>query len=152
MNMCSPIQLVSKIRNGLRWRNKRQMPWRIYTCELALLIWIANRHIALIPHKKQPCGLRIAVGTYAIVAAKIGSWLAFWQLDKYEKIMTNSSSTEPNAGALMRLPQLFLNHAFRVPNYPRTYSWEKNNVSDLLQDIDNLIDNEGPDYMHYAGR
>jgi hypothetical protein len=63
--------------------------------------------------------------------------------------ISQSNSFQP--GALLSLPELFAGRAFRVPNYQRSYSWEQSNVIDLLKDIDNLIDNEVPDYIHYAG-
>ena len=41
-------------------------------------------------------------------------------------------------------------HFFRIPDYQRGYSWEKQQRADLLKDIEDLIEG-GKEYRHYTG-
>lgn len=51
----------------------------------------------------------------------------------------------------LTLPEIFNNGSscFEIPDYQRAYSWEKDQRSDLMADIENAI--RLPDYKHFAG-
>jgi len=51
---------------------------------------------------------------------------------------------------LVDLPTIFNENLFRVPDYQRGYSWQKKQVSDLLEDIGHLI-KDGKSVTHFTG-
>ncbi len=48
---------------------------------------------------------------------------------------------------LKHLPHFFNNKVYTVPDYQRGYSWQSNNVTDLLEDISNAMQLDKPHYM-----
>lgn len=48
---------------------------------------------------------------------------------------------------LKQLSHFFNNKVYTIPDYQRGYSWEPQNVTDLLTDIDNAMKLEKPHYM-----
>lgn len=58
---------------------------------------------------------------------------------------------------LLTLPEIFNGRLFTIPDYQRGYAWEKEQVEDLLKDIDHLmIDGKAPlndsvVFRHYTG-
>ena len=51
---------------------------------------------------------------------------------------------------LVDFPTIFNENLFRVPDYQRGYSWQKKQVSDLLEDIGHLI-KDGKSVTHFTG-
>lgn len=45
------------------------------------------------------------------------------------------------ANVLISLKQLFSDRMFRIPNYQRGYSWQKQQLNDLWNDLQNIVDN-----------
>lgn len=51
---------------------------------------------------------------------------------------------------ILKLSEIFNGkRAFKIPDYQRAYSWDKEQRYDLMEDIDNLLDKV--DYTHYTG-
>jgi len=48
---------------------------------------------------------------------------------------------------LKHLPHFFNNKVYSIPDYQRGYSWQSNNVTDLLEDISNAMHLDKPHYM-----
>lgn len=48
---------------------------------------------------------------------------------------------------LKHLPHFFNNKVYTIPDYQRGYSWQSNNVTDLLEDISNAMQLDKPHYM-----
>jgi len=52
---------------------------------------------------------------------------------------------------ILLLPEIFNNgfNCFEIPDYQRSYSWEKDQRNDLINDIENILELE--DYTHFTG-
>lgn len=59
-------------------------------------------------------------------------------------------TTLPLGTQLLALPAIFDGHLFTIPDYQRGYAWGKEQVLDLLKDIDHLM-NDGMVVRHYTG-
>ena len=59
-------------------------------------------------------------------------------------------STVSFGAQLLSLPNIFKNRFFTIPDYQRSYSWDKKQVEELLKDIDHLINDEST-LRHYTG-
>lgn len=51
---------------------------------------------------------------------------------------------------LFKLPEIFSNRKFQIPDYQRSYSWDEKQVKEMLDDIDHLISSELK-LSHYTG-
>lgn len=49
---------------------------------------------------------------------------------------------------LISLPELFKDKFFVIPDYQRNYSWDTDQIDDLMKDIENI---STKDYRHYSG-
>jgi len=49
---------------------------------------------------------------------------------------------------LISAAELFKNRVFKIPDYQRGYSWEKEQLEDLRKDIENLFEKK---HMHFTG-
>jgi len=59
-------------------------------------------------------------------------------------------TTKQFGAQLLTMPHIFENRLFTIPDYQRSYSWEKKQVEELLRDIDHLM-NDKVALRHYTG-
>ena len=59
-------------------------------------------------------------------------------------------STRNFGAQLLTLRLVFENHFFNIPDYQRSYSWEEEQVNDLIKDIEHLM-SDGVYLRHYTG-
>lgn len=60
----------------------------------------------------------------------------------------NSTNQKNTGHQLLSLIDIFENNFFVIPDYQRGYSWEKEQLDDLREDIENLY---SKDYKHFTG-
>lgn len=64
---------------------------------------------------------------------------------------SHNNENKPLFGAqLLKLPQIFSERLFTIPDYQRGYAWEVKQVAELLKDIDHLMADESG-LSHYTG-
>lgn len=59
-------------------------------------------------------------------------------------------TTDDFGAKLLTVPEIFKEKYFTIPDYQRSYSWEKKQVEELLKDIEHLLDDSSA-LRHYTG-